>query len=437
MLRSNKVDAQEFGKLVQENNRLKKTVEDLLTINELARLITTTMPVDKILDRVVGVSVKAIQAEQGTISLLDEQENSDPFKTMIRKVDVSKPIGRYRLDDHLSGWMLKNRKPLVINDVSTDGMLRGVQLTNEAIQSILSVPLMCKGKLIGILNVFNKKDSGQFSKDDERLLSIIASQSAQVIENARLYQEEKQLRKYEQELELARNIQQGLIPKELPETKLLDIASFFNPADEVGGDYFDYFNLGKEQIAVVMADVSGHGASAALVMTMLKGIVHALTHEIESPDRVLADINVILNEIAPKDKFVTMVFLVFDLEKKQLRYSNAGHNPLLYYNPELNSCQLLELKGPALGLSNLSVYQEKTLELNPGELILIYTDGVTEAFNEKGEMFEEARLIETVQEVTKERAENIIDHVKGKLHQFKNGASQNDDVAMIAVKVTA
>lgn len=435
MLRSNKVDTQEFEKLVQENTRLKKTVEDLLTINELARLITTTMPVDKILDRVVGVSVKAIQAEQGTISLLDKQEDSDPFKTMIRKVDVSKPIGRYRLDDHLSGWMLKNRKPLVINDISAHSMLRGVQL-NEAIQSILSVPLMCKGKLIGILNVFNKKDRGQFSKDDERLLSIIASQSGQVIENARLYQEEKQLRKYEQELELARNIQQDLIPKELPETDLLDIASFFNPADEVGGDYFDYFNLGKNQIAVVMADVSGHGASAALVMTMLKGIVHAITHEIESPDRVLADINAILNDIAPKDKFVTMVFLVFDLEKKQLRYSNAGHNPLLYYDPKLNSCQLLELKGPALGLSNLSVYQEKTVALRPGELILIYTDGVTEAFNEKGEMFEEVRLIEAVKDVTSQNSEDVIDHVKGKLEQFKNGASQNDDVAMIAVKVT-
>ncbi len=239
--------------LEKENLHLKKTVEDLWTINQLARLISSTMPVDQILDKVVAVSVKGIKAEQGTISLLtakkENEETGDPFKTMIRKVDVSRLVGKYRLDDHLSGWMLSNRKPLTINDVKNDNILKGVQL-NEGIQSILSVPLMCKGKLIGVLNIFNKKDLGGFSNNDQRLLSIIASQSAQIIENARLYVEEKQLRRYENELEMARNIQEGLIPKEVPKTKKLDISSFFNPADEVGGDYFDYLDLGDNLLYI-------------------------------------------------------------------------------------------------------------------------------------------------------------------------------------------
>jgi len=185
--------------LEKEIQHLKKTVEDLRTINQLARIISSTMPVDQILDEVVAASVKAIKAEQGTISLLanqkEKEETGDPFKTMIRKGGASRQRGRYRLSDHLSGWMLSNRKPLTINDVKNDNTLKGLQLLNEEIQSILSVPLMCKGNLIGVLNIFNKKDVGGFSNDDQRLLSIIASQSAQIIENARLYEKEKHLLK--------------------------------------------------------------------------------------------------------------------------------------------------------------------------------------------------------------------------------------------------
>ena len=423
--------------LEKENLHLKKTVEDLWTINQLARLISSTMPVDQILDKVVAVSVKGIKAEQGTISLLtakkENEETGDPFKTMIRKVDVSRLVGKYRLDDHLSGWMLSNRKPLTINDVKNDNILKGVQL-NEGIQSILSVPLMCKGKLIGVLNIFNKKDLGGFSNNDQRLLSIIASQSAQIIENARLYVEEKQLRRYENELEMARNIQEGLIPKEVPKTKKLDISSFFNPADEVGGDYFDYLDLGDENIGIVMADVSGHGAAAALVMTMMKGIVHAITSDFESPEKALAEFNSILNQIGPKEKFVTMIFLVFDLKQMKLLYSSAGHPPLVFYNSKSKTCELVEFICPALGISSLSQYKQKQLTLSSGDLILVYTDGVTEAFNEEQEMFEETRLLKAVQEVAKQTAAKTIEHIKKKLKEFTKDASQSDDVAMIAIK---
>ena len=423
--------------LEKENQHLKKTVEDLWTINQLARLISSTMPVDQILDKVVAVSVKALKAEQGTISLLtakkENEETGDPFKTMIRKIDVSRQVGRYRLDDHLSGWMLSNRKPLTINDVKNDNILKGVQL-NEGIQSILSVPLMCKGNLIGVLNIFNKKEAGGFSNDDQRLLSIIASQSAQIIENARLYEEEKQLRRYENELEMARNIQEGLIPKEVPKTKKLDISSFFNPADEVGGDYFDYLDLGDDKIGIVMADVSGHGAAAALVMTMMKGIVHAITSDFESPEKALAEFNSILNQIGPKEKFVTMIFLVFDLRNMKLVYSSAGHPPLVFYNSKSKTCELVEFICPALGISSLSQYKQKQMTLSSGDLILVYTDGVTEAFNEEQEMFEETRLLKAVQEVAKQTSAKTIEHVKKKLQEFIKDASQSDDVAMIAIK---
>jgi sigma-B regulation protein RsbU (phosphoserine phosphatase) len=431
-----KTENANLEELQKENQRLKKTVEDLSTINQLAQIISSTMPVNQILGKVVDVSVKAIKAEQGTISLLDEKQTDDPFKTLIRKVDVSGPQGQYRLDDHLSGWMLKNRKPLMINDLSQDPNFRGYQPVNQDIRSILSVPLMCKGKLIGVVNLFNKKEGVEFTPDDQRLFSIIASQSAQVIENARLYEKEKELQRVEHELQLARDIQEGLIPKTLPETKELDIASYFNPAAQVGGDYFDYFNLGEEQVGIVMADVSGHGASAALVMTMVKGIIHAIAHEFKSPDSLLKELNAIINQIGPREKFVTMTFLLFDMKASRLCFSNAGHNPLLFYNQQLRKCEMLPLRGPALGLSKLSVYQQKEVPLQSGDLILIYTDGVTEAFNEKGEMFEETRLLQAAEAAAAMSAAKIIDQVKNALLKFTNKAPQSDDMAMIAVKVS-
>lgn len=428
-------DSQVIEELRKENNRLKKTVEDLSTINQLANIINSTMPVENILNRVVEVSVKAIKAEQGTISLLDEKQSSDPFKTLIRKVDMTQPQGQFRLDDHLSGWMIANRRPLLINDLSKDQTFRGYQPANQNIRSLLSVPLLCKGKLIGVVNLFNKKNGGAFTEDDQRLFAIIASQSAQVIENARLYEEEKRLRKFEHELQMAREIQERLLPKTIPETRRLDIASYFNPATQVGGDYFDYFQLQEDQLGLVMADVSGHGTSAALVMTMVKGIMHAITQNFTSPEAVLKELNAIINQIGPREKFVTMAFLVFDLSAGQLRFSNAGHNPILFYQKMARQCEMIELRGPALGLSKLSSYQQKEMKLDSGDLIVVYTDGVTEAFNKKGEMFEESGLRAAVSAAVSSPSSEIIAHVKNEILKFTDGAQQSDDMAIIAVKV--
>ena len=430
----------ELEKLQTENARLKKTVEDLWTINHLARVISSTMPVDEILDTVVDTSLKAVDAEQGTISLVNEKasdtNNEEAFKTLIRRVDTSTPGAQLRLGEKLSDWMIKNRKPLVINDVASDTTFKGLELLTREIRSILTVPLLCKGELIGVVNIFNKKKNGGFSKEDQRLLSIIASQSAQTIENARLYEEEKQLRRYEHELELARRIQHGLVPKTRPETDRLDIASHFSPADKVGGDYFDYFDFGNDRIGVVMADVSGHGPAAALVMTMVKGVLHAMSHGFESPDLVLSELNDVLNEIGPNDMFVTMVFLVFDLRKNCLQFSNAGHNPLVCYDGQSKSCQMQELPGPALSITSRAEYRIKQIDLSPGDLILIYTDGVTEAFNEQGQMFDESRLIQCVREAGAEKARVVVQKIKASLDAFRSGARQSDDIAMIALKIT-
>jgi sigma-B regulation protein RsbU (phosphoserine phosphatase) len=423
------------NQLEKEIQRLKSAVEELTVLNDLAISASLSLEVDQMLDIIVEKSIKAVKAEQGSILLVTEQADA-PLKTLIRQVDQRSRLLTYRVGTHITGWVLKHQQPLMIEDLASDSRFQPTEQERKEIRSVLCVPIRLKAKIIGILMVTNKKTFDPFNDSDLRLLSIIAAQSGQLIRNSQLQQEALENKRMQQELAMARKIQLSLLPKETPETKNLEISSFFNPADEVGGDYYEYFPLDNDQIGIVLADVSGHGASAALVMTMVKGILHSITHIFESTDKILSEMNSIISPIIPREMFVTMMFLVFDLKKRILRYSNAGHNPLLLYDNRKKNCQMVELRGPALGLTKLSTYKEKTMKLNRGDLFLIYTDGVTEAFNKNGEMFEETKLVQAVEEVASENSENVIEHVKKKLQQFTNDAPQSDDVAMIAVKIT-
>lgn len=420
--------------LEKEIQRLKTAVEELTVLNDLAVAASSSLEVDEMLDTILKKSIKALNAEQGSISLVTQQRDK-PFKTLIRHGDRTNHQPSYRVGDHITGWVLKQQQPLIIEKLAQDGRFQPSEQERKEIHSVLCVPIWCKAKIMGILMLTNKKTGEPFNSGDLRLLSIIAPQSGQLIRNSQLQEEAIGKKRMEHELELARRIQIGLLPNLEHLTSDLDISSYFNPAEEVGGDYYDYFPLGNKQIGIVIADVSGHGASAAMMMTMVKGVLHSITHEFSSADQALNDINSILTRIVPKGIFITMMFLVFDFSKKVLRFSNAGHIPLLYYNSQSNSCQLVECRGCALNLTPKATFLVKEMAFKQDDLFFVYTDGVTEAVNEKMEMFEETRLIREVEEVAKESAVSVIDHLKAKLNDFTGRRPQEDDILMLALKI--
>ncbi len=425
----------EKERLRREVERLKSAVDELTVLNDLAISASSSIEVDQMLDLIVEKSIRAVKAEQGSILLVTEQADS-PLKTLVRQMDQRSRLLTYRVGTHITGWVLKHQQPLMIDDLARDERFNPTEQELKEIRSVLCVPIRYKAKIIGILMVTNKKTFEPFNESDLRLLSIIAAQSGQLIRNSQLQQEALEKKRLQQELDMARKIQLNLVPKTSPRLDSLQIDSYFNPADEVGGDYFDYFQLGPDRLGIVLADVSGHGASAALIMTMAKGILHSITHKFESCDQTVAEMNAILNSIIPKEMFVTMMFVVCDLKQRVLRFSNAGHNPLLFYCKKRGTCDLVELRGPALGLTNLSVYQEKELALDSGDVFMVYTDGVTEAFNDQGEMFEEQRLVAAVQEVSDQDSSKIVEHVKRRVLDFVGSAKQSDDMAMIVAKMT-
>lgn len=424
-----------FEKILEENERLKKSVAELSMLNEFAQIISSTMALDKILDKVVAASLKVIDAEQGTIHLLESAQSASPFRTLIRKADETNPMNKYRLDMELSGWMIRHRKALLINDFSTDKTFRR-ENGDKKIRSLLAAPLLCKGKLIGVVNLFNKKHSVGFSLDDQRLLSIIASQSAQVIENARLYEEEKHLRQYELDLQMAHDIQNNLLPNACPRIPGFDVAGRSYPAREVGGDYFDFIDLGGGRWNIAVGDVSGKGIAAALLMSSLQATLRNQALNTTELGECISKTNRFLYLNTEPTQFATLFSGVLDSGACNLAFVNAGHNfPfLISANGQIRE---LETDGLLLGFLPEYAYRVEATPIDPGDLLVIYSDGATEAENELEDQFGEARLQEIILSNHALPADQIIDKIYESVVEFSGPNKQNDDLTVVIVKALA
>jgi sigma-B regulation protein RsbU (phosphoserine phosphatase) len=418
--------------LEQENLRLKRAVTELTILNDLAAAIDSTMSTDQIMNLIVQESIKAIGVEQGAIMMITEKAAS-PMKTLIRGMDASSGGIPYRLGVSLTGWMLKNQKPLLIEDFATDERFRGVKVESGQIRSVLSVPLKVKDRMIGVINLINKKD-GTFTREDERLVGIIATQSAQVLENARLYEEEKRLQQMEHELQMARDIQQSLLPKENPKIPGTSIAGLSFPAREVGGDYFDFIPLGEKRIGVVIADVSGKGVPASLLMSNIQATLRVQALSSKSPGDCITEANTALHKSTASDKYATLFYGILDMEQKTFTSTNAGHNPPMLMNKDA-CCRRLETGGIVLGMMSDVPFEDETVPLNSGDLLLMFSDGITEAMNDREEEFGEERLIELLGEHGALQPEELLEKIVSRVKDYSSGTQQQDDMTLVAIKI--
>ena len=421
-----------LARLEQENKRLGRAVEELSILNEVASAVTSTSSLDAIVDLIVEKCVKHLAVEQGAVLLLDRQEPSAPLRTLVRRVDSEFGSIPYRLGDQLTGWMLKHQAPLLINDLAGDGRFRSGD-SDKPFHSLMCVPLSLKRQLIGVLTVFNKRAAEGFTESDQRLLSIIAAQSAQVIENARLYEEEQALREMRRDLEVARNIQMKLLPKSAPEIAGFDIAGKSVPAQNVGGDYFDFLPAGEQRFAICLGDVVGKGMPAALLMANVQATIRGQNLLQPSAGECLGRSNRLLYESTDSDKFVTLFYGILDPSRRQLHYSNAGHNPpmLISANARL---QRLTTGGPVLGMLPEFAFEEATVSLDPGDSLVIFSDGFSEAMDSQLEEFGEEQLLELARRHREATAAGVIDAVSDAVSRHAGEAPQNDDMTMVVVQ---
>jgi len=417
--------------LEKEILKLQRAVGELSILNEIAVAISSTMKVEEITKLIISKCVKRIGVEQGAVTILKEDQ-AEPLKTFVRVMDDKLENIPYRLGMSLTGWMLKNQKPLLINNITTDERFSGISLETGKIKSVLSVPLKVKNKMIGLISLFNKRGEG-FTPEDQRLLSIIAIQSAQTIENARLYEEERKLLALEEDLKIARHIQQSLLPKENPTIEGIEIFGLSIPAKQVGGDYYDFIQIDAYHLGIAIADVSGKGTPAALLMANLQAGLRGQALITPSVKETVTKVNFMLSRFIDIDKFVTLFYGILDIKNKTLTYTNAGHNfPFLLARD--GNLRKLEKGGIILGMLDSFVYEEETVQLNPHDLMLLYTDGLTEAMNQRDEMFEEERLLRLLKDNQEISAEKLSQKIVDSVLSFQGNLPQGDDMTLVLVK---
>ena len=422
-------------RLEEENRRLRRAVDELSIINEVASAVTSTWSLDEIVNSIVQKCVKHLNVEQGAVLLFDKQEDSAELKTMVRRVDSSVGAIPYRLGDQLGGWMLKNQAPLLIDDLAADERFRINEEVDSAIRSLMCVPLRLKNRMIGVLIVFNKRSREAFTESNQRLLTIIAAQSAQVIESARLYEEEKALQRMQQEMEMARSIQANLLPKAQPSIPGYDIAGMSVSVANVGGDYFDFLPSG-DRLILCRGDVSGKGMPASLLMANVQATIRGQNLVSSSAAECMSRSNRLLFQSTDSAKFVTFFYGILDIAGRTLDYSNAGHNPPILLSDGQES-QRLETGGPVLGVLPDFPYQQATVALNPGDLLLIFSDGFSEAMNRRLEEFGEDQLLRLAARNRGDSAADLIEKISQAVVAHTGDEPQTDDMTIIAVRVDA
>jgi sigma-B regulation protein RsbU (phosphoserine phosphatase) len=300
------------------------------------------------------------------------------------------------------------------------------------------IPMIIKSKVIGVL-LFGLKHSGaQFAGKDLELLYAAANQAAISIENARLYRSEANKLRIERDLDLARKIQQSLLPKCNPDVNGLDVCGQMVPAMQVGGDYYDLIKISPTKLFVVVGDVSGKGLSASLYMTKLQTMMQVACIDNRSPRDILIEINRNLYISMEKDWFVTITLALFDLEKNVVRVCRAGHAPLLAASN--GTVSTYRTQGIGVGLEKGIIFDktlvEEEIPLSSGKIFAFYSDGITEAINEKEEFFGEDKLSELLKDKTNITSTKLMDEIWDSLKQFRGNAEQNDDMTMVLVKVS-
>ncbi|MBU8933324.1 MAG: SpoIIE family protein phosphatase [candidate division Zixibacteria bacterium] len=418
-----------------EVERLRAVVAELASLNEIATAISSAMSVQKITEIMIDRSLKHVRASQGAVFLLQDEQQSDLLKTFVRrssKDDQEMPI---HFNMNLTGWMVKNKRPLIVNDVVKDNPLPKVDLGKLGIKSLLAAPLLTRNGLIGVLAAFNKNGDLGFSPQDGRFMGILGTQCSQVIEGARLYEEEKRLAAIREELEIASSIQQSFLPDEesfSDDTKLFGANV---PAKEVGGDFFDIVNLDENRIFLSIGDVVGKGVPAALFMSNAIAVQRAHLSNQDSLDlsALAINLNKLLCQFNKPGQFITALFGILDLKADRFDYVNAGHHPPAIVHegqlmPHLDEADIV------LGVLPDNHYEILSVAVPKNAMLCLYTDGVTEAFDEKQDEYGEERLYEFLIKTHTESARAILSQLFAELTTFRGAAQQSDDVTVVVAK---
>ncbi len=388
--------------------------EQLSVYNSLNDMLPVTL----------DLAIQAVSAQRGVLMLLEGDQLT---------VKAHKGEG-FRISSTVRDKAINEKASILVRDAQLDDAFKGrMSIVEQKVHTMMAVPLQTKERIIGLIYVDSPFVLREFTKEDLSLLTLMANMAAFRIENARLVEVEQAERIMKRDLSQAAEIQMRMLPDKAPDVPGLDLAGYNVACRTVGGDYYDFFPYPDGKVGLALGDVSGKGMPASLMAMGLQSRVHVLAEDPGNLGSFMARINKATCAKCPSNRFITFFFCLLDSNTGELAYANAGHNPPIVIRANGDSL-MLEGGGPVLGILPIAPYSEMKGQLEPGDMLVLYSDGVTEATNNEYEEFDEERFIEVLKQHRGAPASAIVEAVTRALTEFTAGAPQADDITLVVAK---
>lgn len=406
---------------------------DLLAlISKVGITLLASSTLDETLEQIVSLVFEAVPADRCLLMMRDE--GSEDMRVAVARLrDRVGEVGEIRVSRNVMDEVVIRGKSVLTSDAQHDPRFASGTMVLQGIRSVLAVPLGVSEKVFGIIYADSPMAEGRFTEDHLKLLRTLASVAAIRVENARLTEARFQQERLEGELKLAMEIQQRFQPTASPQIPGYEFQGISFPCYEIGGDYYDFIQRDDGRLVIALGDVSGKGTAAALLMSSLHAAIHAQTGSHDTIVETISAVNKYLAENIPPNRFVTLFYAELDPESGAVSFLNAGHNPPLIVHAA-GTVEQLASGGLPLGIKADADYREGRTHMQMGDVLVIYSDGVTEAASPTGEEFGPTRLYEVVSRNVDASAAGIRDRIESALTKFSQGTKAADDITLVIVK---
>ena len=414
-------------------------VDKLRMLLDITKTISRSLDLDEVLNLVMDTLDSLIPYDAAGIYLLKRSQPQSEWVEDETYVFHTQVVRGYDIDDlqelgikmgeGLIGHVAVSGKPFISPDVRNEPRYINAR---AGTRSEMVAPIISNNEVIGVFDL-ESDELNAYSKDDLEILGLLASQVAIIIEKVMLHDQMLEKQRLETQLEVARQVQLELLPARDPQLEGFDISAYNFPTEEVSGDYYDWVRIYDDQIGIVIADVSGKGVPAALLMAFLRASLRAATHIGYAPHISMSKVNYLLWESIERNQFVTAFYGVLDSANRTLAYCNAGHNPPFLMEAD-GKVHFEERGGVPLGMFRDTRYYEYFANIEPGQLLVLYTDGVTEAMNRALEEYGRDRLVEAVRNCRHLSSHEMIDFIHRDVLNWTEGLGATDDVTFFIIK---
>jgi serine phosphatase RsbU (regulator of sigma subunit) len=443
-------NAAQLDKMRRFDPNAAKVQENFARLLDVGRTISSTLVLDDLLELVIEKVLEVTRADRGFLMLVEEGASEPQFKIGLtwnkkdgqarrkRKLDKT----QFMFSTTVTNRALNERKSVVLKDVGMGGGDDpSVSMMQMDLHAVMCTPLIEKGKVLGLIYVDSKMSNQEFGDSDLELFEALAGQAAIGLKNALLYTQVAQQQRIESEIAIAATMQNDLCPETVPQIQGIELTGYMSPAREVGGDYYDYvedLHAPGQVLGMVVGDVSGKGLGAGIVAVMARCFLRSFmsAYGLEDPSQLLKYLNHTLTGELKPGKFMTMLLMMWDARRSVVRYASAGHENLIVWRPSTRRAEPITSGGSPLGISRTTGGPTDNFELalQPGDTVVTYTDGVTEAMNMNDDEYTLERLVALVNHFGGRTPAEIQNAILADLAKHTGEREQSDDITMVILR---